>query len=272
MSSTTLVPAQRAGGSQWGPGSVIGVIFGSLVALVAGAMALAGLALVVVHLAARDGDGFINSPARHFASDTYALTVERVQFGDLGGGAGDWAVENLDGRVRIRAELLGSPVFVGIARQSDLERYLDGVRHDEIRDFGHQHGAAFQRASGARQPGLPGAQGFWVASARGGGEQTAEWKVTSGRWAAVVMRPDGGRGLDAVIRVSGKVGWLLWLGLALLAAGSAGLAGGAALIVLSGRHAQRGGGGGHPAASGPSMPVALTDAADRVKAAATESR
>lgn len=270
MSSTTVATTPHAGRPQWSSGSVIGVIFGSLVALVAGALALAGLAMVVVHLVARDGDGFINSPTRHFASDSYALTVERVELGDMRGGAGDWAVENLDGRVRVRGELLGSPVFVGIAGQQDLDRYLKGVTHDEIRDFGQQHHAALRRSSGAGEPGLPGAQRFWVASARGGGEQTAEWKVTNGRWAAVVMRSDGGRGLDAVIRVGGKVGWLLWVGLVLLAAGSAGFGGGAWLIVLCGRRAQRAGAGGPPAAGGSSTAEALTDAADRVEAAATE--
>lgn len=266
MSTTVVPPVNRASGTSWGPGAILGVIAGSLMALVAIGLASAGLAMVVMHVVGRDDDGYMNTPTRQFTTSGYALTVEQVHLGDMHGGAGDWAIENLDGRVRVRAQLrTDDPVFVGIARERDLDAYLAGVSHAEIRDFGH-HRANLLTAPGTHAPDLPGRQNFWVASAGGRGEQTAEWKATTGEWAAVVMRADATSGVEADVRAGGKVGWMLWVGVVLLTLGALGLAGGAALITVAGR---RGGqGGGAEPSAGSSMSAALTDAAERVAATA----
>jgi len=116
------------------------------------------------------------------------------------------------------------------------------VAHDEIRDFGHHQGdEALLRTRGGAVAPRPGTRGFWVASATGRGSQTAQWDVSGGKWAAVVMRADGRPGVTADIRAGAKVDWLVWLGIGLLAAGAIGFAAGVALITLSGRHAT-----GHP--------------------------
>lgn len=246
MSSTAAAPTPHAGGSShWGPASVLGVITGSLVALVALGLAVAGLAAVVVHLAARDADGFVTTDTRTFTTPTYALTVEEVQLGDMHGGAGDWAVEELGGKVRVHAALAGSaPVFVGIAHERDLQTYLGGVAHDEIRDFGQHASTPLLRTRGTDAPARPATRGFWVASATGRGEQTAEWDVSGGRWGAVVMRADARRGVDADVSAGAKLDWLLWAGVGLLAAGAIAFAGGVALVTVAGRHATGGPSGG----------------------------
>src|SRR4051812_1483767 len=163
MSDIAGPAPSSVGGSRWGPGRVIGVSVGSIIALIGAVIALAGLALVVVHLGFRDGDGYINTSTRHISTATYAFTTGGVQLGDLHGDGGDWAVENLDGRVRIRAELRdSSPVFVGIARTADLNRYMSGVAHARIRDFNNDT-PLFRTVAGSRAPRPPGSQSFWEA-------------------------------------------------------------------------------------------------------------
>jgi hypothetical protein len=256
MSASAVAPTPHAGGSHRGAGRVVGIVAGSLLALVAGALATAGLAMVIVHFAARDDDGFINSPTRHYTTPAYALTLDGVQMGDMHGGAGDWAVDNLAGTVRVRAELDGAvPVFVGIARERDLDRYLRGVTRDEIVDFDHHAGIDTLRTYGDAVPGRPGAQRFWVASSEGTGAQTAQWKVTSGEWAVAVMRADGRRHVAADVRVGARIRWLPWIGAALLVVGATGFFGGVALIVLAGRE----NGSPQTVLAGSSMSAALTE-------------
>jgi hypothetical protein len=256
VASPSAHPAPQAGAAHWGPGPVLGVIAGTLITLVAAVLALAGLALVITHLVARDDDGYINTSTRNVATSSYALTAEGVELGDVSGGAGDWAIDHLGGHVRIRAELAGGgPVFVGIARERDLAAYLGGVPHDEIRDFLDNGREELRRSGGTRPPGPPGAEGFWVASATGRGAQTAQWKVTQGNWAAVVMNAGAAPGVDADVRLGGKVGWILWVGLALLAIGSVGVAGGVWAIRAA---APSTGGVVAAGAPAPAQPVAAT--------------
>ena len=259
MASTPAVPPlPTTSGPSWGPGHVAGVVLGSLIALIALAFAAGGLAMVAMHAFVRDDDGYLNSATRHYATQGHALTVEHVQLGDMHGGMGDWAVEELGGTVRVRADLRGNaPVFVGIAHARDLDRYLSGVAHSEIRDFGH-HFSNLADTAGRRNPAAPATQKFWVASASGPGTRTAQWDVTSGDWAAVVMRAAGAAGVDADVRAGARIGWMLWVGVVLLAIGAAGLAGGVGLIVLSGRRAD--GRGAPPPAAGASTSPALVSA------------
>ena len=262
MSGIAAAPPSSVGGSHWGPGRVLGAAAGSLIALIGTVIALSGLALVIVDLGLRDHDGFINTSTRHFDTPTYALTTGGVQLGDLHGGAGDWAIENLDGRVRIRAALQGgAPVFVGIARKADLDRYLRGVAHARIKDFGH-HRAVLRTVPGTSIPRAPSSRFFWVASASGPGAQTVTWKVDTGRWEAVVMRSDAARGVVADIRAGGNVPKLLWLGIGLLALGCLAFAAGAGVIVAVGPRA---------AAAAAAPPTAMVEPAPSAHAVAVRA-
>ena len=230
MSTVIAPPPQEAPrpGTRFGPGRVVAIILGSLLALIAAGLVIGGLALMFAHIALRDADGYYNSPTRDFSTPTRVLTAERLQLGDLKGEAGDWAVEQFAGRVRIRAELAGgAPVFIGIARERDLDAYLRGVAHDRVLDDSPER---YERTAGELRPAPPGTQRFWVASASGPGRRTAEWDATGGEWAVVVMRTSGAPGVSADVRVGAKVGWVLGLGIALLAAGLVLGAGGAALL------------------------------------------
>jgi len=235
MSTTTAQPVPGRGASTWGPGRVLALIGGSVIALVALGLALAGLSMVLAHATARDSAGFYTSSTERFTTQTYALTSEGLQIGDVRGEGADWALDAIDATVRVRASAPdGRPVFVGIAREADLDRYFTQVAHEEITDV---EGGPFTydslRRDGTAAPGVPAAARFWIASASGGGTQALTWEPEGGRWAVVVMNASGSRAVTADVSVAAKSGVVLPLGLVLLGLGVVGLAGSAALIWLA---------------------------------------
>ena len=235
MSTTTAQPVPGRGASTWGPGRVLALIGGSVIALVALGLALAGLSMVLAHATARDSAGFYTSSTERFTTQTYALTSEGLQIGDVRGEGADWALDAVDATVRVRASAPdGHPMFLGIAREADLDRYLTQVAHEEVTGV---HSAPFAydavRRTGSAAPGVPAAAGFWVATASGRGTQALTWEPEGGRWAVVVMNASGSRAVTADVSVAAKSGVVLPLGLVLLGLGVVGLAGSAALIWLA---------------------------------------
>jgi Domain of unknown function (DUF4389) len=248
---TTTPQPQPASAPRTSAGAVVLIVIGALVGLLACGLLLGGAGLVGAHLFARDADGYYSSRAETVRSAGAAVTGEGLQLGDLRAGAGDWVADVVHGRVRVRADALGSrPVFVGIARQDDVDRYLAGVPHDAVTDVSGSR-VTYAPHPGARRPAAPAGQGFWEASASGTGKQTAVWKVRSGRWAVVVMNADASRGVDARVSVGLKTDLLLWVGLGLLLFGL--IAAGVATALLIGGIRMAGPGG-------PATPVAATTA------------
>jgi hypothetical protein len=203
-------------------------VLGSIVALVGAAVLAAGVVALAGHFFQRDDDGFVTSPHERVISDGYAVTAEGI---DLRGfdRAGRWLVEQGVGRVRIRARADGGPVFVGIARERALDRYLSGAAHDELLEV-RRGPDRYRSRSGGTPRVAPAAAGIWEASASGTGTQTIVWDARGGRWAVAIMNADGSRPVAAEVTVGAKVPVLPWVGAGLLAVGLlvAGL--GAALI------------------------------------------
>ena len=231
MSATTQ-PQPVGGAPRTSAGSVAAIVAGAIVALIAFGLLVGGAGLVGAHLFARDADGYYSSPTETLRSNGYAVTGEGFQIGDVHAGAGEWALGVLDGRVRVRAAATGGgSIFVGIARQSDVDRYLGAAAHDEVTDVNGST-IVYRSHPGSEPPAAPATQRFWEASASGTGRQAVEWKVRSGRWAVVVMNASATRGVDARVSIAGKSDILLWIGLGLLGAGvmAAGVA--AALLIV----------------------------------------
>jgi hypothetical protein len=204
------------------------VILGSILVLSGAGLLLGGGALGVIHLTQRDDDGFVESPREQVASDGYAVTAEGVDIADLDDG-GDWLVEQGLGRVRIRATSRTHGVFVGIAREADVDRYLAGTSYDELREVRAGADRYVSREGGA-PPSAPGDAGIWVASAAGEGTQTVEWDARDGRWAVVVMNENGAAPVAADVSVGAKLGVLPWIAGGQLLAGLLSMAVGAGLI------------------------------------------
>jgi hypothetical protein len=228
MSATQPAPAPAPPRSTWGAWRVAVVILGSILALSGTGLLLGGGALGVIHLTQRDDDGFLTSPREQVSSDGYAVTAEDIDIADLDDG-GDWLVEQGLGRVRIRATGRTHGVFVGIAREADVDGYLAGSAHDELREVRAGADRYVSRDGGA-PPTDPGEAGIWVASAAGEGTQTVEWDARDGRWAVVVMNDNGAAPVAADVSVGAKVAALPWISGGLLLAGLLVLALGAGLI------------------------------------------
>ncbi len=210
-----------------GAGRVVLIVVGVIAALLSLASLAGGTALVVVDQTQRDEDGFLMSPSKDFSTATYAIVSESA---DVDFGGSESAARAILGDVRIRSES-DRDVFVGIARDTDVEEYLNGVEHSVVTDIGKD--PEYSDRPGGAPTSSPGDQDFWVASTSGSGEQTLEWEPEDGSWSAVVMNSDGSRGVASELSIGAELDAALWVGIVLLVVGAL-LAALAALAITSG--------------------------------------
>jgi Domain of unknown function (DUF4389) len=210
-----------------GRGAVLLLVLGSIAALFAFLLLVGGCGIVVVDRVQRDDDGFLMTPTEDFETSTYAIVSENV---DVNVEGPDWAAEDFLGTVRIRSES-DRPVFIGIAREADMESYLGDVQRAVVSDIDDDGEHLSPRSGGAPAP--PGEQPFWAASATGAGEQTLDWEPEDGSWSAVVMNADASRGVAADLSIGAELDAVIWIGIALLLAGLL-LAGAAAWAITAG--------------------------------------
>jgi hypothetical protein len=236
--STTVVAEQTAAGAaeaeapqrRGSAARVLLIVVGVIAGIVAFALLVGGCALVAIDRTQRDDDGYLMSPTQDFASPTYAIVSESA---DIESGGGEWALDTFLGTVRIRTES-ERPLFVGIARAGEVDRYLDGVEHDVVDDLDSSGDPEYSRRSGGAPSAAPGTQTFWAASSSGAGEQTLEWEPEDGDWRAVVMNEDASRGVAADMSIGAELDPVLWIGFGLLVLGAL-LAAGAAWAITGAR-------------------------------------
>lgn len=206
-------------GGRGSAGQVAAAIGGGLLALLAAVLLVSGAIVALAYAFARDDDGYFTSPTQRIATGTPAITGEGLDLGDVHGNAGDWLAEAIDVTARITVTApQGERLFVGIARQRDVDAYLARVAHDEVTDV-HHDDVSYRRSPGADRAPPPATKRFWAASAQGSGRQTVTWRPASGRWSAVVMRADGRAGVTADVSVGARSRAVLWVGLLLIGAG-----------------------------------------------------
>ncbi len=187
------------------------------------ALSLAAFALGGVSLwgdAQRNDEGYIATATHRFTASTAALTTDEIDVNaDIPGWVGG---EDAYGKMRMRVESRdGGPVFAGIARTSDVERYLAGASHTVVTDIDTDpFDATYEAHEGARAPAAPDGQDIWAATTEGAGKRTLDWDVRDGNWSVVVMNPDGSRGVDADVSAGVSVGFLDELGWGLLGGGA----------------------------------------------------
>jgi hypothetical protein len=216
-------------------GRITLIVTGTLTAMLAAVLVFGGAAALYGELE-KDDDGYLTSEAHRFHTDTRALATDNL---DIDLGEADVLADDL-GRVKIKAESNdGKPVFVGIARTSDVARYLDGVPHSQVHDvedgpFDSFH-AETTRHAGSRHPVAPEHADIWAVSSRGPGSQAADIELKEGDWSVVVMNADGSLGVDADVSSGANVPFLDELGWTALGSGSFALVVGIALIVAGAR-------------------------------------
>ena len=220
--------------SNWAASRVIGMVFASIGGLIGLALLVGGIAVMAAYVFGLGDDGYFTSDRRQLDSASYAITTEDI---DLGVDEVDWAPDEILGNVRVRIDS-EKPVFVGIGPDSDVDRYLGDVAHDELIDFNGDD-PQFDLHQGRAPRGPPGDRIFWVAESEGSGEQALTWDAEFGRWTAVVMNADAARGIDVEADAGVKLGWAIWAGLGMFVVGLLMSAGAVVVILLIGRRASR---------------------------------
>ncbi|MEV4049991.1 DUF4389 domain-containing protein [Amycolatopsis sp. NPDC049688] len=220
----------------WTAGRIAAAVTGAVLVLGSMGLLTGGATVLWADRTQRDADGYLTA-ATTFVSSGYAVATDPVRLE----GVAVPKLESFIGDVRIRAAGTGGrPVFVGIGRTADVERYLAATEYTTAGDRTHLGGAPAVPPGGAR---------VWIASASGAGTQTVGWPVANGQWTAVVMNADGSRGISVRAEAGATAPALGWIALALLASGLVVLAGGVVLIAVAAhRAAQR------PAAPAPPQP------------------
>lgn len=183
----------------------------------------------------KDAQGYISTDTERFATNSRALTSDNLDL-DLDGLD---AVVDRDSYGKVRLEVGdegGAPVFVGIARTSDVSDYLRGVDHAVVTDIDSSpFRADYNERAGDAVPAKPADKRFWDAATHGAGKQTLTWDVRDGDWSVVVMNADGSRGVHTDIKAGAQLGFLDEAGWVLLGMGGLALAGAAAFVFLGGR-------------------------------------
>ncbi len=259
----------RAGGA----GAVVALVTGLLLLLPGLGLAAFGATALVVD-GQRDTDGYTTAPERTLSSPTAVISVEDVDL-DIDAAAADWLASQGFGTLRVRATAAdGDEVFVGIAPQSALDPWLEGVEHDRVQQLG-TGSAVYQRQGGAPAAGPPSDADFWVASVEGTGTQELTWPATDGRWGLVLARTDGAPGVDVVVDIGARLPGLAPVAVPSLVAGTVLLVLAAGLVIagaagLGGQQSPPTGGTAYgpviyppdppvlPQQSGPSSPPATT--------------
>ena len=220
--TTVTQPAPRGGA-----GRVALIVVGVVAALLSLPFLAGGTALVVVDQVQRDDDGFLMSPSEDFSTATYAIVSDSA---DVDFGGSERAARAILGDVRIRSES-DRDVFVGIARDTDVDEYLNDVERSVVTDIGEDPEYVHRRGDAPTSP--PGDQDFWAASTSGSGEQTLEWEPEDGSWSAVVMNSDGSRGVASELSIGAELDAALWVGIVVLVVGAL-LAALAAIAITAG--------------------------------------
>jgi hypothetical protein len=180
---------------------------GLATALIAAALAAGGVALLEAD-GDKDAHGFVSTDSHEFRSSRAAIVSDNLDV-DLDGG--DWLVDGgVIGDVRLQLDPEGDePVFVGIARTDDAQRYLRDVGHTVVEDIDYDpFDAAYREIPGDRRATPQTNADMWSASTTGRGDQSLEWELSDGDWSVVVMNADGSNGVKADIEAGAKLPWL----------------------------------------------------------------
>jgi hypothetical protein len=190
----------------------------------------------------RDAAGFVAIGTNDLHTETPAV------LGELRGDGPGWLWGSTvlgDGRIEATSRS-GEPLFVGIARTDDVERYLDGTGYTAIEHFTTSASTTHEGRASADPPAR---EAFWAASTQGTGEQTLVWTPRDGDWSVVFMNADGRAPVALRGELSAQLPLLRWIEtMLLIVAVACGLIGGG-LLVRAARRAKTS--SGAPAAAAP---------------------
>jgi hypothetical protein len=182
-----------------------------VVGAVAAAAGFVGLTMASVPTEHRDSDGYYIDDPYTLSAPSRAIVTDEVDIlkGVYAPFADDAFVMFITAEpeeFRMQGTAAGShSLFMGVAPSGAVDRYLEGVAHDEIAEV-ERHDESkeildvrYTPHGGAGTPDAPGAETFWAASVEGPGLQTLDWTLESGDWTAVIMNADASSEVKAEV-------------------------------------------------------------------------
>lgn len=216
-------------------GRIVAAVLGSILALAALGMLIGGGVLLWAHHTMRDGDGFYSSPAVILESKGHAIVADGI---DLASHPGEWWPSRLEATVQLQARTLsGRQVFVAIAPQDVVERYLDGVEHSVVARMGERRRAVELSLQAGGAPTVAPDAAIWTDSVQGASEQTLTWDLRRGRWSVVVMNADASSPVSVSVVARAKLPILYPISVGLLVGGLVLASLAAVLLVIATRGA-----------------------------------
>lgn len=209
----------------WTAGRITALIAGAILSLVSLGLLAGGGVATWADNTQRDAAGYLTTGTRTFSSSSYALTSGQI---DLGSSADVFTPSNFLGTVRLRVTPINdrSPIFVGVASETAVNRYLAGVSYEEVTDWA-KGATTYHGGTATLHVTSPATAGFWTSQSSGRGTQTLTWKPGPGKWSVVVMNANARPGLAVNADVGATLPDLGWIATGLLA-------GGGLLLVLAG--------------------------------------
>lgn len=193
-------------------------ILGIVGTVVAVFLLVVGLVSVFGRSTDKDEEGFYPVWDLEIEKDSNAIVVrpEGVELSpgrSLGDTAGTF-------KVRVSNNDSSGQLYIGLAHQFDVEKYLGDIDYVEIEDlYIFPVRAAYSNHPGGSNPEAPGSQKFWARSTSGAGVQTVVWELEPDRNWLVIMNEDGTSGININITFSAMTPLILMFGLFNLTAG-----------------------------------------------------
>jgi hypothetical protein len=112
------------------------------------------------------------------------------------------------------------PLFMGVGRTEDVDRYLAGVEHSTVTDVqANPLELVTTPSDGAAAPADPLTQTFWVVYSSGSGPLRLDWTLQGGNYRFVLMQADGQSPIAVRARVAVTLPWIFPVGVVLIAIG-----------------------------------------------------
>jgi hypothetical protein len=216
---------------------IIGIVFAVVLILVAFGLLFAGATLVWADQARKDSEGFIGTDTIQFTRDSHAIVTVPIDLEEEAVDLLNWVDVNTV-RLEGRSDDPSKQIFMGIASDSDVTGYLEGVNHDEMSLSARwlSFEPSYENRPGDAVPGDPTVEGFWAESIHGAGTQRLDWEPEAGSYSIVLMNDDGSAGIDLSVVLKAEVNTaIFWIGVAFLVGGSVLVAAGILLVYLSTR-------------------------------------
>jgi hypothetical protein len=211
-------------------GRIVLLVLGVILVLTSVGLLIGGGVLMALENTFKDSDGFYSTNKIEVNSKAAAIVSVPADININGG----WFRTHNLATVKVEATNIDpdKAVFIGIARTSAIDRYLDGISYAEANDYSYNGDTLrLHTHSGDASAPVPTSQTIWSASVNGTGTQTLEWDITSGHYTIVLMNADGTSPIDADVRLGVKIPFVLnAVGVGLLVGGIILLVGGGVMI------------------------------------------